>query len=233
MTAVAARGDAWVVRTSVEDPHCWDGLYGPEVATTHAAYHGERVFRPRHALLLVDLYQDVFVTEGGGTAMPAEPAQAALGVASRLLGAARAAGLPAVFTTNESRAEARLERITQRERARPVDLAEAYRIHPAVAPRAGEPVVYKTRASGFFRSPLDVLLRERGISTLVVCGGSTSGCVRATAVDAFAHGFDVLVVEDGVFDHTRVSHCANLFDLHHKYATVAPSGAVTELLASR
>lgn len=220
----------WTLRVTADDVHCWDDLYATEDLDRHAAYYGERSFAADIALLLVDFYQDVFDVGEGGTGMPAEVSQPALEVASKLLKAARTHGLPVVFTTNESREEARLPRITQRERARPVDLQEAYRIHPAVAPMAGESVIYKTRASGFFRSHLDVLLRSKGIGSLIVLGGSTSGCVRATAVDGFAHGFDMLVVEDGVFDHTRVSHCANLFDVHHKYATVVSSAQVEELL---
>ena len=58
------------------------------------------------------------------------------------------------------------------------------------------------------------------IDTLITAGESTSGCVRATVTDAYSHGFDVMVVEEATFDRIEISHKVNLFDLHHKYATV-------------
>jgi nicotinamidase-related amidase len=65
----------------------------------------------------------------------------------------------------------------------------------------------------------------------VVCGVSTSGCVRATAVDAFSHGFKTVVVDDCCFDRSHFAHCANLFDLQAKYAAVLSLHELERLIA--
>ena len=82
----------------------------------------------------------------------------------------------------------------------------------------GNIINYKERARGFFGTPLVAHLTQRGIDSLMVCGESTSGCVRAKCVDAYSLGYHVTVVEKCVFDRSPLSHKVNLFDLHHKYA---------------
>ena len=81
-------------------------------------------------------------------------------------------------------------------------------------------MIYKVRASGFFGTPLDAYLVELGIDSLIMCGNSTSGCVRATCVDAKMRGYAVAVVEECVFDRNWLSHKVNLFDMNCKYADV-------------
>jgi nicotinamidase-related amidase len=78
----------------------------------------------------------------------------------------------------------------------------------------------KTKPSLFHGTPLIDLLVREGADTLVVIGGTTSGCIRATVVDAFSYNFPVLVVEEAVFDRGEVRHAVNLFDLDQKYANV-------------
>src|SRR5712672_2952446 len=90
----------------------------------------------------------------------------------------------------------------------------------SAARRAGIPVIYKERASGFFGTPLVAHLRKLGVESLIVCGESTSGCVRASTVDAYSYAFHNVVVEECTFDRSLLSHKVNLFDLHHKYADV-------------
>ena len=75
--------------------------------------------------------------------------------------------------------------------------------------------------------PLIAHLTQLGVQTLIICGESTSGCVRATAVDAYSHGFHVVLVEECCFDRSPISHKVNLFDLHHKYADVMHVDEVT------
>lgn len=87
-----------------------------------------------------------------------------------------------------------------------------------LAPRKGEWVLDKTKASGFFQTPLTTYLTRRGVRSTVVCGGTTSGCVRATVIDSVSHGFKTFVADEGVFDRSQYAHCANLFDMHGKYA---------------
>jgi nicotinamidase-related amidase len=99
-----------------------------------------------------------------------------------------------------------------------------------IAPLADEPILPKTKPSLFHGTPLLDLLVADGIDTLIVTGGTTSGCVRATVVDAFSHNLAVLVAEDGVFDRGELSHAINLFDMDQKYADVLPAADVVAWL---
>jgi nicotinamidase-related amidase len=93
-------------------------------------------------------------------------------------------------------------------------------IVPEIAPLDSEWVVGKTMASCFFGTPLATYLRKKEVDTLVVVGVSTSGCVRASVIDAFSHGFKVFLIEEGCFDRSDFAHVANLFDMDAKYANV-------------
>ena len=79
---------------------------------------------------------------------------------------------------------------------------------------------FRKRASGFFGTPLIAHLRKAGADSLIIFGESTSGCVRASTVDAYSYGFHNVVVEECTYDRSMLSHKVNLFDLHHKYADV-------------
>ncbi len=89
-----------------------------------------------------------------------------------------------------------------------------------VAPGPGEVVIQKTKPSAFFGTPLTSYLIALGVDTLLVTGTTTSGCVRATVIDAFSLNFRTLVVEEAVFDRGEASHKINLFDMQSKYADV-------------
>jgi nicotinamidase-related amidase len=93
-------------------------------------------------------------------------------------------------------------------------------IVPEVAPWPGELVLRKSAPSAFWGTPLIGQLNYLDVDTLLVAGESTSGCVRATVVDAAAHRFRTIVVEECVFDRHEASHAINLFDMHQKYADV-------------
>ena len=91
---------------------------------------------------------------------------------------------------------------------------------PQILPQENEWILEKTRASVFFQTPMASYLVQNGVDTVVLCGVSTSGCVRASVVDCFSHGFNTIVVDDCCFDRSHFAHCANLFDMHAKYGTV-------------
>jgi maleamate amidohydrolase len=93
-------------------------------------------------------------------------------------------------------------------------------IVPQLTPQAGELVVRKTVPSAFFGTGLAAWLAQRGVQTLAVAGAVTSGCVRASVVDAMSHGFRPLVLSDCVGDRAIAPHDANLFDMGQKYAMV-------------
>jgi maleamate amidohydrolase len=158
-----------------------------------------------------------------------ERAWAALPMIARLLDAFRAVGAPVVFTRADRAAQVAIGRATTRAGGGPGDGgSEAF--VAGIEPGADEWVCEKARASAFYGTPLESFLRARGVAAVAVCGGTTSGCVRASCVDAFSAGFSVVVAEDACFDRARQPHLANLFDLGVKYAAVLSAAEVAERL---
>ena len=107
-----------------------------------------------------------------------------------------------------------------------------YEIVPEVGPVAGEVVLRKTAPSAFNGTPLLSQLSLLGIDTLFVTGESTSGCVRASVVDAASYRFKVQVIEDCVFDRHQACHAINLFDMNEKYADVISAEMAISYLKS-
>ena len=89
-----------------------------------------------------------------------------------------------------------------------------------IAPLDGDVLIRKQKPSAFFGTPLVSMLNEVHADTVLVTGCTTSGCVRASAIDAFSYNFRVCVVEECVFDRGQASHKINLFDMNMKYADV-------------
>ncbi len=106
------------------------------------------------------------------------------------------------------------------------ETAAVSQIVPELQPVTGELIVRKTVPSAFFLSPLAPWLALRGVDTLLVAGCTTSGCVRASVVDAVSHNLRTIVVSDCVGDRALEPHRANLFDMQQKYADVASSAEV-------
>jgi maleamate amidohydrolase len=104
-------------------------------------------------------------------------------------------------------------------------------IMPEVAPVAGEPVLVKQYASAFFGTSLQSTLSASQIDTLIVAGVSTSGCIRATVVDAIQHGFIPLVPREAVGDRNDAPHEANLFDIQQKYGEVVSEESIVAYVA--
>ena len=107
---------------------------------------------------------------------------------------------------------------------------DPYGIRAEFKPMDEDRIIYKERASGFFGTPLQAYLQGIGVDSLIVCGESTSGCVRATVVEGCSHSYHMTVVEECCFDRIVVTHKINLFDLHHKYADVMHVDAVVDHL---
>ena len=91
-------------------------------------------------------------------------------------------------------------------------------------------MVYKQKPSGFFGTNLSAYLTLLGCDSVIVTGTTTSGCVRATAVDAFSLNYRVILPEEGCFDRSEASHAISLCDMHAKYADVVKTAEVLEYL---
>jgi maleamate amidohydrolase len=103
---------------------------------------------------------------------------------------------------------------------------EGYRFVAEVAPHPGDILIPKNQASAFFGTSLASYLVGLGVDSLVFSGCTTSGCVRASVVDACSLNYKVLVAEDAVFDRSAVVHGVSLFDIASKYGDVMPTDAV-------
>jgi nicotinamidase-related amidase len=101
-----------------------------------------------------------------------------------------------------------------------------YDIVDEIAPSPKDLVIYKQKPSGFFGTPMTGYLTQLGCDSVVVTGTTTSGCVRATVVDAFSYNYRVAMVEEGCFDRSQASHAMTLCDLGAKYADIVKTDEV-------
>ena len=208
------------------EDHCWKDIVDEEILEIYTAYHRKLFVGKNPAVLAIDLYNKAY--EGGNRPVRevnrlhsgscGENAWKAIAPTQQLFTAARKAGVPVVYTTRH--VDTRGVHSTNRNLGREAVKSDMYDIKDELAPQPGELVIYKERASGFFGTPLVAHLRMMGIDSLIICGESTSGCVRASTVDAYSNGFHNVVVEECTYDRSMLSHKVNLFDLHHKYADV-------------
>lgn len=112
-----------------------------------------------------------------------------------------------------------------------MDTEELDAVVAEIAPLPGELIIQKSKPSAFFATSFLSFLKEQSIDTLIVAGCTTSGCVRATVVDAFSHGFINFIVEECVFDRFDISHAISLFDMNAKYGDVVSSEECIKLLS--
>ena len=154
----------------------------------------------------------------------------------QLLDGFRAAGLPVAFTTvayDEAGKQAAAVFIEKIPALLTLEAGSAWtEIDPRIAPVDGEPVLTKLWASAFHGTPFASFLTAHGCDSLVVTGASTSGCIRATAVDALQHGYRVLVPRDAVGDRNAEAHEANLYDIDTKYGDVVTTAEVLEAIGA-
>lgn len=144
----------------------------------------------------------------------------ALDSISSLLLACRQRHVPVLFTTADPVIRHFISGATKQSQPTPTVDTNSQDIPESIAPLPSEVVIRKPKASAFFGTPLLAYLQYMGIDTLLIVGTTTSGCVRATVVDAFSHGFTCFVVEEATFDRFELSHLVNLFDMNAKYGTV-------------
>ena len=208
------------------EDHCWRGFVDEETEEIYSHYKRDVFVGENPAILMVDVYKASY--EGGQQRVidvikehPSscgERAWAMVEPAKQLLEASRSAGIPITYCTGDTRSSSNKGRATNRQVLN--EHNESYDILEELAPEDGELVVYKQRASAFYGTPLMSHLTQMGIQSLIMGGGTTSGCLRAAVQDAKANGFHVTLVEECCYDRTAMNHMVNLFDMHHKYADV-------------
>jgi nicotinamidase-related amidase len=204
-----------------------------------------RGFGEKPALILIDLYRWVF----GDKPEPILEAIAkwpsscgldgwnALPHIQKLLAKSREAGIPIIHTTGldgagvasrSPRRESELQ--ANRDPDAQDRLRRRYDIIDEVGPLPGETVLRKASPSAFWGTPLIGHLNALHIDTIITCGESTSGCVRASVVDGCTYRFRMVVAEECVFDRHQATHAMNLFDMNQKYADVLPLQEVVDYL---
>ncbi len=156
-----------------------------------------------------------------------------------LLANARTNGIPVVyvrslegFPSGGSRVKERGKASNRVSRLSPELLALSNEIVAEVAPQPGDIVIGKTSASAFSGTPLLHYLQTINADTLIVCGETTSGCVRAAVLDGAANRYRVGIVQECCYDRTQASHWINLFDMHQKYGEVIGINATAVYLDS-
>ncbi len=212
----------------------------------HVAAKGARTvgFGDKPALLLIDLYRWVFGDKPEPLLEAIKTWPGSCGMAGwnalphiqKLLAAAREAGIPVVHLTGldgagvmpwayrpgQAKAESSPEARDRRRRQ--------FDIVDEVKPIEGETVLRKASPSAFWGTPLVGHLNFLGIDTIITCGESTSGCVRASVVDGCTNRYRMIVVEECVFDRHEACHAMDLFDMNQKYSDVLPLADVLEYL---
>ena len=225
----------------------WDDVItARDRAVYDAAGYGQKGgFGKRPALIVVDVTYD-FCGDESEPILDSiqkfrnscgEAAWEALPKLRQLIDAARARGVPVIYTHASPRPD--LVRVGgwARKNARAMDPTEISArigndIPDIIAPLPGEIVIQKGKPSAFFATPLPGYLVELGVDSLIVTGTTTSGCVRATVIDGFSYNYPLAVVEECTFDRGEVTHKINLFDMHSKYADVVPLSETLEFLNS-
>jgi nicotinamidase-related amidase len=151
----------------------------------------------------------------------------AIPVIRNLIDAAHRKRLPVVYSTGVKRSDnwdaggwAWKNKRNAEDVAKNTSNLDGNAIIAELAPQSQDIVIYKHKPSVFFGTPFSSFLTDLGCDSLLVAGTTTSGCVRATVIDAFSYNYRVAVVEDACFDRSQVSHAVSLCDMHAKYADV-------------
>jgi nicotinamidase-related amidase len=225
----------------------WDGLLTPDEQDVFNAFTRPKPLGRRPAVLVVDVNyafvglkpEAIVDSVRDYRTSCGERGWRGVGSIHRLLEVARPAGIPIIYTTGISSARrgahwANRARADESLGLLSLDEAEHQRIGNRIvddiAPQPGDIVIEKRGASGFFGTPLASHLNELDVDTVIVTGTTTSGCVRATVVDAACSNYYVGIVEECCFDRFDISHRVSLMDMHAKYGQVMSLRAAEEFV---
>jgi maleamate amidohydrolase len=165
-----------------------------------------------------------------------EAAWEALEYIKSLIDAAHSKGLPVIYTTGERRPDNwdagswRWKSTRSDEPGGGGHLVDGNEIVALITPGPRDIVIRKQKPSGFFGTNLAAYLTLLGCDSLIVVGTTTSGCVRASVVDAFSLNYRVVLAEEGCFDRSEASHAVSLCDMHAKYADVLPAAEILDYI---
>lgn len=167
-----------------------------------------------------------------------EDAWVGIAAIKKLAAACRAKGVPVIYTTGQFRADDwdigswgwKNSRSDEWAGAPQTNL-DGNDIIPDIAPGPKDIVVKKQKPSGFYGTPMQSYLTLLGCDSVIVTGTTTSGCVRATVLDAFSNNYRVIIAEEGCFDRSQASHAINLCDMHAKYADVISTAEVIDYVS--
>jgi maleamate amidohydrolase len=217
----------------------WKRYLGPEdEAVIARARFGRRMgFGERPAVLVIDAQRYMVGVEGDDANWPSSCGAAgrqAVKAIGHVVNAAQAAHVPCIFTLFEVARDGSDMGVYRRKR----DLLQSEhwclagslgaQLVPELVPAAGDIVFVKKKPSGFHGTPLLGYLVDRGVDTLIVTGGSTSNCIRATVFDAASYNYRTIVAQEAVFDRIPISHAISLFDMDRQFADVV---SVTDIVA--
>ena len=186
-------------------------------------------FGQRPAVVVIDAQRYMVGVEGEDAAWPSscgDIGRQAVGQIARVVRAAQARGAPCFFTRFELAPDGSDIGVYRHKR----DLLDSphwclagtlgAQLVPQLTPAPGDVVFVKKKPSGFVGTPLLGYLIERQIDTVVIVGGATSNCIRATVFDAASHNLRAIVPQEAVFDRIPISHAISLFDMDRQFADV-------------
>jgi nicotinamidase-related amidase len=162
----------------------------------------------------------------------------AVAAIKKLLVAARGKGVPVIYTSGDRRRDGWDQGVWAAKNSRAkndylgvnVGALRGNIIVPDIAPQPRDIVIGKHKPSAFFGTPLSSFLVQLQCDSVIVTGTTTSGCVRATVIDAFSLNYRVIVAEDGCADRSEASHAINLCDMDAKYGDVIASDAIIQYI---
>ena len=215
-------------------------LSDQDLAVVARGKFGRRMgFGQRPAVVVIDAQRYMVGEAGNDAGWPSscgEVGRRAVAAIANVVAAAKTARVPCFFTRFELEPDGSDIGVYQRKR----DLLQSdhwclagtvgAQLVPELEPAAGDLVFVKKKPSGFHGTPLLGYLIDRGIDTVIVTGGATSNCIRATVFDAASYNFRAIVPQEAVFDRIPISHAISLFDMDRQFADVLPVAEVLDYL---
>lgn len=214
----------------VKSTRIWESVVDPDDIALYERLgigaHGGFGVRP--AVVVIDVQKRTILPE-----YPASCGQSGIDAVPKIgsiLTAARNAGVTVVYAYVAPKDERDSSRFAAKFAVLQSVDQQGYQFLEDLGPQSTDIMMPKRHPSVFFGTALTSYFIDRGIDSLIITGATTSGCVRATAVDAFAYGYKVVVPFDGVFDRVKTSHAVNLFDIDSKYGDVVSTSDVIDYL---